>query len=94
MEKDWYLYILRCGDDTLYTGISTDVDARFRRHAAGKGAKYTRGRGPLTLACRFRCGSHSDALREEYRVKRLSRADKECLIRHVSRQEEDPEISE
>ena len=49
MEKKWYLYILECGDGTLYTGITDDVQRRFKAHSQGKGAKYTRGRGPLTL---------------------------------------------
>ena len=45
----WYVYMLRCGDDTLYTGMTDDVEKRFAAHAAGRGAKYTRGRGPLEL---------------------------------------------
>ena len=76
MEQIWSLYILRCGDGTLYTGIAVDVDARFRAHAAGKGAKYTRGRGPLELLYREVCGSHSDALKRECAVKALPREEK------------------
>ena len=49
MENTWKLYILRCGDGTLYTGITTDVEKRLEAHRTGKGAKYTRGRGPLEL---------------------------------------------
>ena len=80
MEKTWYLYILRCGDDTLYTGITTDVQRRLADHRAGKGAKYTRGRAPLELVYEESCGTHSDALRRELAVKALSRAEKEKLF--------------
>lgn len=80
MESIWYLYILRCGDGSLYTGITTDVDKRLAAHAAGKGAKYTRGRGPLELLYRETCGTHSDALRRELEVKRLPREEKLRLI--------------
>lgn len=80
MEPVWYLYILRCGDGSLYTGITTDVCRRLAAHRQGKGAKYTRGRGPLELAYQESCGSHSDALRRELAVKALPRAEKERLI--------------
>ena len=76
----WYLYILRCGDGTLYTGITTDVSRRLQAHRQGRGAKYTRGRGPLELAYQERCGTHSEALRREREVKALPRAQKEQLI--------------
>ena len=79
METNWYLYILRCRDDTLYTGITTDVDKRLEAHRSGKGAKYTRGRGPLELVYREECGSHSSALKREAEVKKLSREEKEKL---------------
>lgn len=80
MESIWYLYMLRCGDGTLYTGITTDVEKRLETHRAGKGAKYTRGRRPLALVYREVCGSHSEALKREFAVKRLSREQKEQLI--------------
>ena len=73
---DWFVYILRCGDGTLYTGITDDVERRLAAHRAGKGAKYTRGRGPLELVYQERQSDKSAALRREYQVKRLSRADK------------------
>lgn len=79
MEKKWFLYILRCGDGSLYTGITTDVDARLEVHRSGKGAKYTRGRGPLEVIYREECGSHSDALKREFAVKALAREEKERL---------------
>ena len=80
MENTWYLYILRCKDGTLYTGITTDVEKRFEAHQSGKGAKYTRGRGPLELIYREECGTHSDALKREIAVKRLSREQKQAMI--------------
>ena len=80
MDQIWYLYILSCGDGSLYTGITTDVEKRLEAHRQGKGAKYTRGRGPLTLRYHELCGTHSQALRRELAVKKLSREEKERLI--------------
>ena len=80
MESTWYLYILRCGDGTLYTGITNDVEKRFAAHCAGKGAKYTRGRGPLELLYRESCADHSEALKREVDVKKLTRQQKLELI--------------
>ena len=80
MGKPWYLYILRCGDGTLYTGITTDVQARFEAHQCGKGAKYTRGRGPLELVYQEECESHSNALKREFAVKSMTREEKQKLI--------------
>ncbi|MBQ2245122.1 MAG: GIY-YIG nuclease family protein [Oscillospiraceae bacterium] len=81
MDKSWKLYILRCGDGTLYTGITTDVEARLETHRAGKGAKYTRGRGPLELVYSEECGTHSEALKRELRIKAMTRDEKERAIR-------------
>ncbi len=69
----WFVYLLRCGDGTLYCGIALDVAARLAQHAAGKGAKYTRGRSPLELVYTEACGTKADALRRERAIKRLSR---------------------
>ena len=80
METTWYLYILRCGDGTLYTGITTDVEKRLEAHRSGQGAKYTRGRAPLELVYREECGGHSEALKREWAVKHLSREQKLALI--------------
>lgn len=80
MEANWYLYILRCKDGTLYTGITTDVSRRLEEHRSGRGAKYTRGRGPLELVYEESCGSHSDALKRELEIKSISRREKEQLI--------------
>ena len=76
----WYIYILRCGDGSLYTGITTDVEARLAQHRAGKGAKYTRGRGPLEVVYTEECGDHSAALKRELAVKALPREEKERMI--------------
>lgn len=80
MEKTWYLYILRCGDGSLYTGITVDVEKRLEAHRSGKGAKYTRGRGPLELVYRESCADHSAALRRERAIKALSKEEKLALI--------------
>lgn len=80
MSDNWFLYILRCADNTLYTGITTDVAHRFETHQKGKGAKYTKGRGPLILCYQEYCGSHTDALRRELAVKALTKAEKESMI--------------
>lgn len=76
----WYLYIIRCRDGSLYTGIATDVDKRLAVHRAGKGAKYLRGRGPLTLVYRTRIGAKALALKAERRVKALPKTKKEQLV--------------
>jgi len=72
----WYIYILRCGDDTLYTGITDDVEKRLAAHRAGKGAKYTRGRGPLELVYTEAAPDKSAALKREIAIKRMSRKGK------------------
>ncbi|MFC5971756.1 GIY-YIG nuclease family protein [Halomarina salina] len=75
-----YVYVLRCGDDTLYTGYSTDVERRVREHRAGSGAKYTRGRGPLELVHVESFGSQSAAMAREYEIKQFSRGRKDRLV--------------
>lgn len=77
---DWFVYILRCGDDSLYTGITSDVERRLAMHRAGKGAKYTRGRGPLTVVYTEQLPDKSAALRRERAIKGLSRSEKLALI--------------
>jgi putative endonuclease len=72
---------VRCADGNLYTGIALDVARRFKEHETGsRGAKYLRGRGPLTLAFQTQVGDRSAASRVEYRVKKLPKSDKEQLI--------------
>ena len=68
--------MLRCGDGSLYTGITTDVEARLEVHRSGKGAKYTRGRGPLELVHTEQCASKSEALKREMAIKALTREEK------------------
>ncbi len=80
MEKNWVVYILECGDGSLYTGITDDFERRFKMHCTGKGAKYTRGRGPLTVRFLEDCEDHSAALKREAAIKRLSRKEKLELI--------------
>lgn len=81
-ETVFSLYIVRCADDSLYTGIATDVDNRIAQHESGaRGAKYLRGRGPLRLVFNEPVGDRSNASRLEYRVKQLNRQQKEALIR-------------
>ncbi|MFC1949050.1 GIY-YIG nuclease family protein [Chloroflexota bacterium] len=80
---DWHLYLVRCRDGSLYTGITTDVTRRFAEHQGNgyTGAKYLRGRGPLALVFQRKVGSRSLALGVESKVKKLSKARKEELIR-------------
>ncbi len=79
----WSVYLLRCADGTLYTGVATDVERRVEEHerGAGRGAKYLRGRGPLELLLEHAVGERGDALRAEAAIKRLTRARKEDLLR-------------
>lgn len=81
----WYLYLVRCANGHLYTGVTTDVARRFSEHQSGgiKSAKYLRGKGPLTLMYQELVGSHGDALRREIAVKKLSRSQKLALLESV-----------
>jgi putative endonuclease len=79
---EWFIYLIRCRDNTLYTGISTDVARRFIEHQQDKvkGSRYLRGKGPLQLVFQAGAGDRSQASRLESRIKRLSRATKLRLI--------------
>jgi predicted GIY-YIG superfamily endonuclease len=77
----WYVYIVRCADRTLYTGVAKDVRARMAAHNAGRGAKYTRSRLPVKLVYRERAADRGAALRREHAIKRLPRAGKQALLR-------------
>lgn len=82
-DKKFYVYILRCADNTLYTGYTDDVATRLKTHngeTAQAGAKYTRGRRPVTLVYSEACDSKSAAMSREARIKKLSRQQKETLI--------------
>ncbi len=76
MDKVWFVYLLRCGDGSLYCGMTDDVLRRLEAHRAGKGAKYTRGRGPLELVYTEECDSYSAALKREEAIKKLKRQEK------------------
>ncbi len=79
VSEAWFVYIARCSDGSLYTGVARDVEARLALHDSGKGAKYTRGRGPLALCAKAKCKTHGDALRLEMAVKALPRDEKIAL---------------
>jgi len=76
-----FVYILRCSDGTLYTGITTDVAKRLKRHQAGQASKYTRAHLPVTLCWTRRVRSWSQALKEEHRIKALTRTQKEAFLK-------------
>ena len=76
----WYLYVVRCSDGTLYTGVARNVKERLATHERGRGARYTRGRGPFELCAVRRCADKGRALRLEYAVKQLTRAEKETML--------------
>src|SRR3954469_25756428 len=75
-----YVYILRCGDGSLYTGIAKDLEKRLEQHRAGRASRYTRSHAPVTLAWSLEVSSWSLALREERRIKGLSRVQKEEIL--------------
>ena len=79
MEQVWSVYILRCADGSLYTGVTTDVARRLKTHQSGKGAKYTRGRGPLELVYTQVCPDKPSAFRREWELKHMSREEKLAL---------------
>lgn len=76
----WFVYILECSDGTLYTGCTNDLNRRVEQHNKGKGARYTRMRLPVVLKASFEAKDRSDAMKEEYRIKQLSRKEKLQLI--------------
>ena len=76
----WYVYLVRCSDDSLYCGITTDLRRRLEEHNSSPlGARYTRSRRPVTLAWYASCSNRGAASREEYRLKKLSKEEKERL---------------
>jgi len=75
----WYLYLLECTGNTIYTGITTDVARRFAQHLAGTGAKYTRTRKPLRVLAQVRFETKSEALKAEVAMKRLTSAQKRAF---------------
>lgn len=82
LMNNWFVYIIRCANNTLYTGITTDVERRFQEHQGkdGKGSKYLKGKGPLQLVWQISIENRSQASKLEYNIKQLSKADKERLV--------------
>lgn len=97
MNKTYYVYILRCTDNTLYTGITTDVSRRFAEHSAKSGAKYTKSHIPLKIEALWKVSSgRSLASRLEYRLKKLNKTEKEQLLTNpydINKIIDDPEIT-
>jgi predicted GIY-YIG superfamily endonuclease len=81
MDESWFVYLLRCADDSLYTGIAKDVDRRCRQHNAGTASRYTRSRLPVRVVYSETQASRSLALKREAAIKAFSRKEKESLIR-------------
>lgn len=78
-----YVYILRCADDTLYCGWTTNIETRLAAHNSGRGAKYTRARRPVTLLYTEEFDNRHDALSREWHIKQMTREEKEKLCRHM-----------
>ena len=76
----WFVYVLRCSDNSLYCGTTNDLDRRIGAHRAGAGARYTRSRLPVHLVWFSQKPNKSEAFQEEYRIKRLQKAEKELLV--------------
>ena len=85
-RRIWYVYILLCSDQTLYTGITDNLEKRIASHNAGRGAKYTRGRGPVFLRYAETCESHSHALKRELEIKKLPKDKKLALCLSYERE--------
>jgi putative endonuclease len=79
-NRTWYVYMLRCGDDSLYTGVTLDISKRYDEHRLGKGARYTRARKVVELVYWVALDSKSRAYQTEYRIKQLARAGKELIV--------------
>jgi putative endonuclease len=75
-QNNWYIYILECSDKSLYTGITTNIDRRVLEHNTGKGSKYTKIRRPVKLIALFNAENRSQASKEEYRIKQLTKKEK------------------
>ena len=76
----WTVYILRCGDETLYTGIARDLEKRLEQHRGGEGARYTRGRGPLELVYQEKFTDRASAQKREMEIKKMDRSRKLKLL--------------
>ena len=76
----WILYIIKCNDNSLYTGITTNIERRIIEHSSDKGAKYTRGKGPFELIYKEKYRTRGEASKREYKIKQLSHLEKMALI--------------
>ncbi len=85
-KSAWYIYIVKCADKTLYTGIAKDVPKRIEAHNKGKGAKYTASRGPVKLVYQEKTKNRSTATKREIKIKKLTRTEKLKLIKSRSKQ--------
>ena len=84
-EKPWWVYLVRCQDNSLYCGASSDLSRRVKAHNSSKaGAKYTRSRRPVTLVWFKKMDNKSDALKEEHRIKKMKKLAKEALVDNFS----------
>lgn len=95
MKRQWQVYIIRCSDNSFYTGITTDCERRFRQHAEGKGAKYFRGRQPVEIVYLENGHSRGTASRRELQIKRLSHPEKALLVsseRNQSHNNQEPPL--
>jgi len=79
-SSEWYVYVVRCVDTTLYTGIARDLQARINQHNTGRGAKYTRSRRPVTLVYQEAAADRGAALRREHEIKRMAPQAKRTLV--------------
>lgn len=93
VKQHWYVYLLRCADNSLYCGITTDITRRLSEHNHSNklGAKYTRVRRPVVIAYHEPCQSRQQACRREYQVKRLSKVKKEALVANFTSRTHDKE---
>ncbi len=80
----WHVYIVKCADQTLYTGVAKDVDARISQHNSGRGARYTKGRQPVKLIYSEPAEDRATALRREHAIKRMPVADKVKLVEQIT----------
>jgi putative endonuclease len=79
-QSSWCVYILKCSDNTYYTGITNNIKRRIKQHETNKGAKYTKGRGPFTLVYQDKCQNRSEASQKECAIKKLTLPEKNNLI--------------
>ena len=79
-ESSWCVYILKCSDNTYYTGITNNIKKRIQQHETNKGAKYTKGRGPFSLVYQNNCKNRGEASQKEYAIKKLTLTEKITLI--------------